>query len=465
MEIIHTENLRHTVVQIAWPAVLRTSLNMVVQIVDMIMVGSLGSIALAAVGLGNQVFFFSVAVVQALSIGTTALVAQAVGKGDMETAKKVAGQSLAAVVITTFFLSILVVVFSRQVISGIIYFMPEKDLELIALGSSYLSIVGISISLRFSLLVVNGIFQGAGDTRTPLYLMALTNIFNIAGNFVLIFGAGPFPALGVQGAALATCGAGMLGGGLGIGLLFSRFSPVPLHFNLREFFNLQKEVLSRVLFIGVPSAIEQIGVHASQIMYSMIVASLGSLAVAAQQILHNTYIMTFLPGIGFSLAATTLVGQYLGADKKEKALQSGMETTRLAVIIMSVAGVIFFFFPETVSHLFTRDAGVTELVTHPLMVLALAQPAIAYIVSLTGGLRGAGDTRWVMYLTLISMLGVRLLLTFIFIWIGWGLVGVWLAMLVESYLRAVFIYRRFKNIIPEVKPLLDVEKGVQSSNK
>jgi len=304
--------------------------------------------------------------------------------------------------------------------------------------------------------VVNGIFQGAGDSRTPLYLMALTNVLNVAGNYILIFGAGPIPALGVQGAALATCGAGLLGGGLGIGLLFSRFSPVPLNFNLPELFMLQKQILSRVLFIGVPSAAEQIGIHFSQIMYSMIAASLGSLAVAAQQILHNTYIMTFLPGIGFSLAATTLVGQYLGADNRERALQSGMETARLALIIMSVAGIFFFFFPQNISLLFTREAGVQELATHPLMLLALAQPAIAYIVSLAGGLRGAGDTRWVMYLTLISMLGVRLLLTLLLVWIGWGLTGVWLAMLIESYLRAVFIFYRFRDKIPEVKPLIEV---------
>jgi Na+-driven multidrug efflux pump len=136
MNIVDTQNLRRTVVLLAWPVVLRTFLNMVVQIVDMIMVGSLGAVALAAVGLGNQAFFFSVAVVQAFSIGTTALVAQAVGAGDMKSAKKIAGQSLAAVLMTMLVLSIIVVVFSRQIISGIVFFMPEKDTELIFLGAN-----------------------------------------------------------------------------------------------------------------------------------------------------------------------------------------------------------------------------------------------------------------------------------------------------------------------------------------
>lgn len=455
MDIVRSENLRRTVIYIAWPAVLRTFLNMVVQVVDMIMVGKLGAVALAAVGLGNQVFFFSVAVVQAFSIGTTTLVAQAVGKDDLEAARKVAGQSLAAVLLTTFLLSILVVAFSGHIINGIVYFMPEKDLEIIALGSQYLAIVGVSISLRFTLLVVNGIFQGAGDSRTPLYLMIISNLVNVAGNYALIFGPGPFPALGVKGAAIATCGAGILGGGLGIGLLFSSFSPVPLKFDLRGFFELQKKVLSRVFSIGIPSAVEQIGIHFSQIFYSMIVASLGSMAIAAQQILHNAYIMTYLPGIGFSLASTTLVGQFLGAGKRERALKSGMETARLAIIIMSVAAFLFFFLPGHVAYLFTREPEVQELARHPLMLLALAQPAIAYIVSLTGGLRGAGDTRWVMYLTLFNNLVIRLIITLALIWSGWGLTGVWLAMLVESYLRAAFIFHRFREKIPRAKPLLN----------
>jgi putative MATE family efflux protein len=432
---------------------------MAMQMADMIMVGSLGAVSLAAVGLGNQVFFFSIAVVQAFSIGTTALVAQCIGKGDLYSAKKFAGQSLTAVLLTTFLLSFVTVIFSRQIISGIVFFMPEKDLELINVSSEYLRIIGYSISLRFTLLIVNGIFQGAGNTRTPLYLMISSNVLNVAGNYALIFGLGPFPALGVKGAALATSGSGLLTGLVGIGLLFSRFSPIPLHFNLQEFFFIKKEIISRVLSVGIPSAIEQMGIHFSQLIYSMTVASLGSMAIAAHQILHNAYTMTYMPGIGFSLAATIMVGQSLGAAKNERALASGLETARLALIIMSVIGLFFFFSPHTVIGLFTHDAQVQELARYPLVLLALAQPALAYIVSLTGGLRGAGDTRWAMYLTLFSLFIVRLTLTILLVWAGFGLVGVWVAMLAESNLRAIFLYRRFRKKIPHIKPLVTTQQA------
>jgi putative MATE family efflux protein len=455
MDIVNTQNLRRTVLAIAWPAVLRTSLNMAVQMVDLIMVGSLGAISIAAVGLGNQVFFFSVAVVQAFSIGTAAFVAQAVGRNDQEAAKKVAAQSLGAVLLTTLLLSIFAFIFSRQIIHGLVYFMAEKDQELISLAAGYLGIISISISMRFTIIIVNAIFQGAGNTRIPLYLMTATNLINILGNYLLIFGIGPFPALGVKGAALATCGAGILTGVVGISLLFTRFSPVRLELNIKDLFHFERTVLLRVLNVGVPSAIEQVGIHASNIIYSMAAAALGSLAIAAHQILHNAYMMTYLPGLGFSITAITLVGQFLGAGKNEQALHSGKETARMALLIMSVVGVVFFFFPEAVISIFTGDTEVIGLGKLPLMLLALGQPAIAYISALTGGLRGAGDTRWAMYLTLFTMLCLRLLLTFLFMWLGWGLTGIWLAALVELCFRSISFLWRFRKIIPQTAPLFE----------
>ena len=300
MDIVGTQNLRGTVLQIAWPVVLRTSLNMVVQLVDMVMVGFLGAVPLAAVGLGNQIFFFSVAVVEAFSIGTTALVAQAVGKGDLKTAQKVAAQSLAAVLLTTLTLSVILIAFSQLMFCGMVFFMPYKDLAVIGLGSRYLSLVGISASLRFSMMVVNAIFQGAGDTRTPLLLMILANVINLGGNFVLIFGIGPFPAMGVVGAALATALAGMIAGGLSLALLFTRVSPVRLDLKMPGLFKFKKEIIGKVISVGVPSAIEQVTIHTGQIAYSMITASLGTMAVAAHQIMHSAYTVTYLPGKGFS---------------------------------------------------------------------------------------------------------------------------------------------------------------------
>jgi putative MATE family efflux protein len=454
MDTLESEDLRRTVAGVAFPVVLRTSLNMFMQMVDMMMVGSLGAVALAAVGLGNQVFIFMIAAAQAFSIGTTTLVAQSVGCGDLKQAKKFASQSLVAVLIVTFILGIAVAIFSRQIINGIVFFMPEKDFELISLSSTYLGILGLSMCFRFTQVIANGIFQGAGDTRTPLYLMIFSNILNIAGNYLLIFGIGPFPELGVMGAALATAGASVVTAVIGIVLLFSHISPIPLSLKLRELFSLQKETLAKVLSVGMPAAIEQIGIHFSQILFSMSVASLGSAAMAANQIVVNAYNMTRIPGIGFQAAATVLVGQSLGAEKRERALKAGMETMRLALFVASVALVIFLFFPNIVTHLFTSDVEVLALTRSPFILLALAQPAIAFIFPFTGGLRGAGDTRWVMYLTLSFVLGVRVVLTFALVAFGLGLTGVWLAMLIESNFSAILLYRRFQTQIPNVETLV-----------
>lgn len=271
--------------------------------------------------------------------------------------------------------------------------------------------------------------------------MVVANLINAIGNYFLIFGVGFFPALGVHGGAIATSISGVVGGLLAFILLFSRRCPVKL--SLRDKFWHDFNIIKQVLYIGLPAALEQSTIHIGQIIYTMVVASLGTVAIAAHQILHSTFIMTYLPGIGFSLAATTLVGQFLGAEARRRAVDSGMETVRFALFVMGGMGLLFILFPQSVLGMFTGEKAVIELASSSLIVLALTQPALAVVVSLTGGLRGAGDTLWVMLITAVSMLVIRLGITIGLVYMGMGLFGVWVAMAVEAVIRALAIYRRF----------------------
>ncbi|MGI6097175.1 MAG: MATE family efflux transporter [Dethiobacteria bacterium] len=449
--IVQTTNLKRTVLTIAGPAVLRTFLNMVVQMVDMIMIGGLGAAAVAAVGVSNQFFFLTVSAVQAFSMGATTLVAQNIGAGEVERAKTVARQALVGTILITFLFSIFIFAFTEQMIKLMLLAMEELDQEVLGLSTSYLRIISTSIMFRFTMIAINGIFQGAGDSRTPLYFMILTNLLNVIGNYLLIFGIGFFPALGVQGAAIATAASGIIGGTVAFILLFTKYSPLPL--SMRDDFRFDFTILRRIFKIGVPAALEQVSIQGSQIVYTMIVASLGTLAIAAHQILHLTFIITHLPGIGFAVAANALVGQFLGAEKRQWAFESAMLTLRYALFIMLGAGICYLFVPELVLSLFTREAKVIALARFSLVLLAFAQPGIAVISALGGGLRGAGDTRWIMLLTFLNMFGLRLAITLLLVLLGFGLNGVWLAMLLEILIRAALIYRRFLIRIWDVERL------------
>ncbi len=444
MSIVSSEsNLRKTVILLAWPVVVRMFLNMVVNLVDMIMIGRLGADAIAAVGVSNQLFFSAIAAIAAFSVGTTTLVAQYTGAGDKEGAREVARQSLIFSAIITFSISIVGFYFAGPIINSVLFLLDDGGENILVYATAYFGIISLSISLRFLLIIISGIFQGVGDTKTPLYIMILTNIINVGGNYLLIFGIGPFPELGVTGAAIATAFSGMIGGGIGLILLFNKKRPIYVTFSKN--FKIQWGVVKKILSIGIPSGIEQVILHSTQVFLTVLVASLSATAVAANQILLTAFNITFIPGIGFAIAATTLVGQFQGAKNHVRASESGFETARLAAIAMSLVGIGFLLFPEQVITLFTRDSAVIEVSSGPLLLLAATQPFLGIAMAFTGGLRGAGDTRFIMYLIAASMLGVRLILTLTALWLGLGLFGVWLAFVLEVLFRSTLLFIRFRS--------------------
>lgn len=438
---ITRSNLRRTVLSLSWPAVTRMGLNMLVQVVDLAMVGRLGATAIAAVGVSNQIFFLSIGVTSAFGIGATALVARYVGARDLPRAKEVARQALILAAAATFVLTLVGFFYADRLLRGALIRMEKPDPQILALGTVYLRIVSLSIFLRFLMLVVNSILQGTGDMRTPLYIMLFANAFNLVGNYFLIFGIGPFPRLEVTGAAIATALAGVLGGLLGLRALFHPRCLVKL--SLQDDFRVRLPVIKDILRIGVPAAIEQSVIHGSQMLYTMLAAGLGSTAIAANQIMISAFSMTYLPCIGFSAVATTLVGQNLGAQNPLRARASGLETLRWALIFTALVGTVFLLMPGLVVRGFTTDPRVIPLASQTLRLLGLAQPALAAAMVLAGGLRGAGDTRWVMYVTAFGLLGVRLAFTLVFLALGWGLVGLWGAAGLEAYVRGFLVLNRF----------------------
>ncbi|MGI6575498.1 MAG: MATE family efflux transporter [bacterium] len=440
---ITKDNLRKVVLTLSWPAVARMGLNMLVQVIDLAMVGSLGAAAIAAVGVSNQIFFLAIGIVSAFSIGTIALVSQNIGANNIPQAKAVARQALIFTASATFILSLIGFSFAPQLISAVLIMMEEPDPDILALGTAYLRIISLSISFRFLMPVINGILQGAGNMRMPLYIMIVANAFNIIGNYFLIFGIGPFPRLDVAGAAIATALAGVLGTIMGLAAVFHSSCKVQL--SLKDSFHIQIPVIKRILQVGIPAAIEQCITHGGQLLYTMLAASLGSIAIAANQIMMSAFSMTSLPCIGFAMVATTLVGQNIGAKKITRARAGGLETLRWAVIFTSLVGLVFIFYPELVIRGFTDDPEVIPLASRTLRILGLAEPALATALVLAGGLRGAGDTRWVMYITAFGLLLVRLGFSLTFVSWGWGLLGLWGAATLEAYVRACLVFNRFNS--------------------
>lgn len=435
--------IRSQVRSLAWPAVVEMLLQMSVGIADIAMVGQLGKEAIAAVELSNRLISLILAVFTATGVGATAIVARHIGANEPDKANEAAKQSLIMCGILALPVSIGCFVFAPELIKLMLALGESPDPAVVSGGSAYLKIASYAMILAVWLLTSSAVLRGAGDTRTPMLITGAANVFNIVFNYLLIFGVGPFPAMGVAGAALSSALSRALGGLVILWVLFAGKSFLKL--SLKESFVPRWDIIRRIADVGIPAAVEQGVMRGGQLLYGVIVAGLGTTAIAAHAVTLTAESLSFMPGFGFALAATTLVGQNLGAKRPDRAELSGSEAGFTAMKIMSVMGVIFFVFPDTIVGLFSRDPDVIDLAKICLRIVALSQPALAWVMVLAGSLRGAGDTRYAMYITGIGIWGVRLTLAYLFaITLGYGLVGAWVAMIIDLFVRAALLLMRYR---------------------
>jgi putative MATE family efflux protein len=422
---------------LAWPVIISNLLQTITMFVDLIMVGQLGHEALAAVGLGGQVLFFIWAIVMGLSTGTIAIVARRSGEGAIDRADNVLKQSVILGVLISIPIALLGSLFGYQMLS---VFGAEE--QIVALGYEYISILFLASPAIFVFFIASSALRGVGDTKTPLYVSALLNLINFIMNYCLIFGNFGFPQLGVRGAALGTTIAFVIS--LLVYLLLLRRKNSRIHLK-REGPYFTLDTIRSILHIGTPSALEQALIQFGFVVYIAFIVSFGTEALAAHNIGARIQSLAFMPGFGFAIATTTLVGQSLGSRDPDKAENSGWEGSKLSLITMTSTGLLMVILADPISRLFATDSTVLTLSNEWIVLLALATPAVGIHFTMAGGLQGAGDTRWPLYVSFIGLYMVRLPLAY---FLGFmtplGVQGVWLSMSLEYYVRAAIITNRFR---------------------
>jgi putative MATE family efflux protein len=437
-EIVENNSTKKIILKLAWPVIAERSLMTFTRIVDMMMVGRIGAAAISAIGLSMQPLFLIQAFGAAVSVGTTALVARFIGAKEENKSGQVLQQSLVIASVTAAVLLSLYFVFAKNIIT----FMGAEG-EVVRLGTTYLKILAPGMFFMFMSFMVFAALRGAGDTQTPMKINILVNLLNVLGNYMLIFGKLGAPELGFEGAAIATSVARSVGGILVIIHVFSKSSKIPV--KKKELFNLDFALIQRILKVGLPAAMEQFVMRTAQIFYVKLVAGLGTVAYAAHQVAINAESLSYMPGFGMAVAATTLVGQNLGAQHPQEAEESAIESWKIGFLIMGVMALIFLIFPEYLMKLYTSDPEIIRLGARNLRIIAFAQIPMGTQFIFAGALRGAGDTKSVFYSTAISSWVGRLGMAYIFINIfHWGLVGAWLAMVVDWSMRGSYVFWRFK---------------------
>ncbi|MGQ9597824.1 MAG: MATE family efflux transporter [Anaerolineae bacterium] len=431
-------SVRRDVLRLALPATGEQMLSMMVGIVDTFLVGHLGAASLAAVGLASQWIFLAYTLLGATATGSTALIARFIGAKESEQANRVVRQSV--------WLGALIGLGCSLVGAGLAWpavLLLGAEAEVVTLSTSYLRIVAGFLFFSSLMFIGNACLRGAGDTRTPLYVMLVVNLVNISVAWTTINGLWGLPKLGVVGSALGAASGQLVGGILVLANLLKGRSGIRLNF---AHFRPEWGLVRRILRIGLPTGVEQVFFRTGNMAYVRILAALGIAAYAANQVAINSWSLSFMPGFGFAVAATTLVGQSLGAQDPEEAQRRGFATYWMGAGLMGFIGLSFVFFPTQIMGFFTNDQEVIGLGALPLRIMGIFQPILAASMIFTGGLRGAGDTRYPMVVTAGGIWLVRLPLAYLFaIGLGWGLTGAWSSMAIDLTIRALLNFLRFRS--------------------
>lgn len=441
------KGMQKRVLTLAVPSILENLLLSIVEYADTGMVGSLGPMATAAVAVNTPVTWLFNSTIMAISVGGTVAVAQSIGAGKTEKAKRLTDQAFMAVL-----------VFSTIVLVGLLAtsrWIPiwmGAEPEIIDTAITYLRIIAIGLPFAFVSIVFNGILRGSGDTKTPLKLNMMTNILNVIGNFLLIFperdillgsmtihmwGAG----WGVAGAAISTTVSRMVAAVLVV-IMMTRQPVIKLTVRKHK---ADRDLLGQIFRIGIPTALERLSISSGQIVFFRVVSSLGTASLAAHQLANTAESLAYMPAFGFQIAATTLVGQMVGARDFDGARKCCSTTFRLALIVTLGFTAVLLFGADFLIGLFTPSEEVVRLGASALRIMAVAESFSTMAMVYTGALRGAGDTKQPFFVCVVSMWGVRIPLAFILVHVfHLGLSGAWVAMAMDQMFRGILMLRRFK---------------------
>lgn len=425
------------VLGLAWPVITQNLLETLVGVIDTLLVSWLGAVAIAGVGAALQVVFFLLAVLSAVSIGAGIIVAHAIGAGDHAGAARLGKQTL-----VWGLLGALPLAAAGALGAGAIIRAFGVAPDVAAIGTGYLRITMVMLPALLLVFAASAVLRGAGDTKTPLRVSLLANLINAGLAYGLIYGHFGLPALGANGSAWAAA-TGRIVAAVTLVVVLARGGS-GLSLRGRDGWWPRLAVARRILALGMPAALEQTLISAGFTTLTVIVATLGTQALAAQRIAFNAMSVAFLPGIGFSIAASTLVGQSLGARKPDEAAASAWAAAGWAALWMGAMGVVYLVFAEPVIALFTDDPAVGTLARQSLRVLALQQPLWGLLFVGSGALRGAGNTRFPLLANAIGVWGPVLGGLIAVHAFGASLPFVWAFFIPGALLNALANWRRFQ---------------------
>ncbi|MBQ3907167.1 MAG: MATE family efflux transporter [Lachnospiraceae bacterium] len=423
------------ILRLSIPAILAQLSSIIMQYIDAAMVGRLGANASAAIGLVSSTTWLFGGLTSAAAVGFYVCVAHRIGANDEEGARQMVRGGLVSA-----FLFSLVLMGIGVLLSGPLPELMGGEAEIRRDATAYFLVYALSIPIRELLHASQGMIQSSGDVRLPSILNVIMCVLDVVFNAMLI------PVFGVLGAALGTAFAYVIIAAVMLYVLFFQSRSLSLvgrhdqKFSFREF--LEKD-LTMSLKITIPVAIDNIIMGFAYVAFTRIVSPFGIISVAANSFAITAESLCYMPGFGIGVAATTIIGQCVGAKRRGEAKRLGWLATILGMLIMGVSGVIMWLFAPQMIGILTPDEDIRRLGAMVLRIEAFAEPLYGASIVAAGVFRGAGETLLSSALNLVSTWAVRIPLAY---YLGslYGLKGAWLAMCIELSVRGtLFLVRLF----------------------
>ena len=431
-----------TVFTLSLPGILAQIGEIIMEYIDAAMVGSLGPTASASIGLVSSSTWLFGGIASGCASGFAVQVAHAIGAQDRERARKIAKQSLMASLIFS-----LLMTSAGVFISFRLPLWLKADESLWHDATMYFLFFSLFMIPRLLSRLCISLLQCTGNMKLPSILSVIMCFLDVVFNFFLIL-----PSRYVLGIYVPGFGLGVLGAQLGTSFAYLVISLLLFYFAFIKEDSIslidneaswicEGKIIHEAVNIGLPIAMEQSAVTLAQVVGSRIVAPLGTIAIAANSFAVTAESICYMPGFGISAAATTMVGQALGADRKDYAFSFGWLTTIMGMIVMALMGLLMYFICPFVFGFMTPDLEVQKLAVDVLRIELFAEPLFAASIVATGALRGAKDTFIPGLINLLSIWGVRITLS-LFLVNRIGLYGIWLAMAIELSIRGLLMLIR-----------------------
>jgi putative MATE family efflux protein len=438
--------LRSTILLLALPVLLEQLLSFSVGLYDTYLSGHLGDSvsanATTAVGMAAYVGWLASMIFGLVGTGTTALVSRFWGAGEFTQANRVANRSI-ALAAALGGIVFLILFSAAPLVPQFMNMQPEPERIVIR----YLRIDGIGHIFTAISLIGAAALRGSGDMRSPMWILGLVSVLNIIVSTTLVNGLGPIPKMGVDGIVLGTVTARVTGGLLMLAALARGLSGLRL---IRKELTFRGELVSRILRIGRPAALDGLIMWGGHFVFLKIISMLGqgefeSPIFAAHIIGIQLEAITYLPAVAWGHAAATTIGQSLGSSNQDRAIGAGHEAVVQCCLLSLVITLIFFFGSHAIYGLMHGNAQVVAIGAPAFRMVALFQIPLAVSIIYVFALRGAGDTRFPMWITVIGVIGVRIPVAYVCgVVLEGGLYGAWIGMCADMAVRAILATVRYR---------------------